>query len=425
MASVKLILDQRAPRKDGTCPVKLGVSHNGYFQISLGIHVLPENWIDGMIVFPASQSSKAKQLNEYARNRLNYSNSVILRLSMLGELQSMSDKGLRIHLDPNTKEKEPDTILVADQFQSFIDRRNKSSTAEMYRDTLSKIAKYYDIEKLRFEDITVSWLKTFESELHRDGLSVNSIARHFREIRAVYNDAIDYNVVSLASYPFRRFKIKQERTRKRSLTVEQLRDLRDYPCTESQRQYRDIFMLIFYLGGINLVDLFQLKEIERGYIYYSRSKTRRPYQIKVEPEAMEIIDQYRGKEHLLSHADRYANHEDFTRRINRALQIIGAPESKKPNTTRPGTAPIDKKNGVFTGLTTYWARPTLASLMYESDIPRDTSAKVLGHSENSVTDIYIRFDQKKNARAMRDVIDYVNGNKESSRLRKDPAAETK
>ena len=63
-------------------------------------------------------------------------------------------------------------------------------------------------------------------------------------------------------------------------------------------------MLIFYLAGINAVDLFHLKEITNGFIEYRRAKTGRLYTIRVEPEAMEIIERYRGKNYLLNILDR-------------------------------------------------------------------------------------------------------------------------
>lgn len=411
MASIKLTLDTRVPRKDGTFPLKIGVSHNRYFQISLHVYLLPEQWINGTIVFPATQAAKAKQLNEFVQSRFGYVQTTLRRLSMLGELTAMSDRELREQLDPNTKptEAKERVTLVVDQFHSFMERRNKPGTAKMYQETLAKIGKYHDLNTLRFEDITVSWLKEFENVLRRDGLAVNSVARHFREIRAVYNDAIDYEVVSLASYPFRRFKIRNEKTAKRSLTVDQLRALRDYPCTEAQRQYRDIFMLIFYLGGINLVDLFGLTEIVDGRIEYTRSKTGVPVSLLVQPEALEIIQRYRGTRHLLSHADRYANHEDFTRRLNRALRAIGAPEAEKPNKSKPGPARIDKKKGAFPGMTSYAARHTCATLMAELDIPDATIDRVLAHADNTIAAVYIKRNQKKADDAMRRVIDYVNG----------------
>jgi integrase len=329
----------------------------------------------------------------------------VLEIDESGETPSLSEVRQRVQVVLGQKQEKAATFCSygAEYAANVHERR----TRENFLATLKKIRDYDHIDR-SFPDITVGWVRGFEMFYLNRGLKINSLSVHLRNIRTIYNRAIDDGVAQLNDYPFRRFKIKQERTRKRALAVEQLRQLRDYPCTESQRQYRDIFMLIFYLGGINIGDLFRLTEIEAGYIYYSRSKTHRPYQIKVEPEALEIIDRYRGKAHLLSAADRYANHTNFILRINRALQAIGAPEAEKP-ASKPGPAPIDKKKSAFPGLTTYWARHTVASLMAEIDIPKDTIAKVLGHADNSVTDIYIRFDQKKIDEAMRRVIDFVNG----------------
>lgn len=62
-------------------------------------------------------------------------------------------------------------------------------------------------------------------------------------------------------------------------------------------KYRDLFMLGFYLIGINLSDLLELPAdcIKRGRIQYKRNKTGRLYDIKVEPEAMEIIKKYKER----------------------------------------------------------------------------------------------------------------------------------
>ncbi len=413
MASIKLTLDKRSPRKDGTFPLKLGVSHNGYFQISLNVHLLPEQWIDGAIVFPSGQSAKAKQLNEYIQGRLSYAQSVLRRLTMLGELQSMADKELKTALDPQAKpkEKKENTTLLSERFRSFADRCRTRATADSYQATLSIISKYHDIETLALEDITVPWLKEFENRLLKDGLAVNSVARYFCNIRAVYNDAIDYNMVSLASYPFRRFKITHEKTAKRALTVGQLRALRDFPCEPSQEKYRDLFMLIFYLGGINLIDLLHLGEITDGRIEYRRAKTGVLCSIRVEPEARAIIDRYRGRNQLLFPLDRYADHKDFLRRMNRSLRDIGVFEKVGNAAKDPKHVKKNKKRitPVFSGLSSYTARHTVATLMAEIDIPMETISKVLGHSEGkNVTAIYVKFDQKKIDDAMRRVIDYVN-----------------
>lgn len=123
-----------------------------------------------------------------------------------------------------------------------------------------------------------------------------------RNIRSVFNFVIGEELITC--YPFRKFKIKTVETRKRSLTVEQLRELLDYPCDSYTGYYREIFKLIFCLIGINIVDLCALTEIRDGRIEYVRSKTKRHYSIKVEPEALAIIKSFRGKKHLIDIADR-------------------------------------------------------------------------------------------------------------------------
>jgi integrase len=405
MTNYSFELDTRTTRKDGTSPlrVKLYRSRTDYVFIGLKMYFLPEQWHAKreLVVNRATAQIDNARLNAYRV----IIGRILLEIDEGDKMLPLSDIRQRIQMALGQKQQRPTDFYS--YFEQHVERIVTRKTKESAGQTLAKLRAYDPVNR-SFTDITAGWLRGFEAHYKSGGLSVNSIAIHMRNIRTVYNRAIDDGVAQLNDYPFRRFKIKQERTRKRALSVEQLRQLRDSPCTESQRQYRDIFMLIFYLGGINIGDLFKLTEIEGGYIYYSRSKTHRPYQIKVEPEALEIIERYQGKTHLLAAADRYANHEDFTRRINRALQAIGAPEAEKP-ASKPGPAPIDKKKGAFPGLTTYWARHTVASLMSEIDTPKDTIAKVLGHADNSVTDIYIRFDQRKIDEAMRRVIDFVNG----------------
>ena len=144
-----------------------------------------------------------------------------------------------------------------------------------------------------------------------------------KNIRAVFNYAIDEEVT--LKYPFRKFKIKKEQTRKRCLSVEELRLLKNYDVEPYQELYRDIFMLIFYLVGINLEDLLHLTEdnLVRGRIEYRRYKTGRLFSIKVEPEAKAIINKYRGEKYLLNIMDNRKDYTSFTTSIDRALKQIG------------------------------------------------------------------------------------------------------
>ena len=66
---------------------------------------------------------------------------------------------------------------------------------------------------LDFKDITYTFLKEFEAYLREKGNSVNTIAKHLRQLRTLVNEAINQGYIHADAYPFRKYKIKQERGR--------------------------------------------------------------------------------------------------------------------------------------------------------------------------------------------------------------------
>ena len=273
---------------------------------------------------------------------------------------------------------------------------NKTTrTYYIYKATWNHIVRFVpEIEKLKFTDIDKTWLINFDKHLAQTSPAKNARNIHFRNIRAVFNDAIDEEITT--HYPFRKFKIKNEATRKRSFSVEQLALLFKASEPEYAMKYLDMFKLTFYLIGINMVDLCNLKEINSGRIDYHRAKTHRLYSIKVEPEAMEIIEKYRGENYLLYMNEKYSSYITYNRQYNLALRAIGEK--------------LDEQLGTkdFAHITGYWARHTWATIAASLDIPKETIAAALGHGGREVTDIYIRFDERKIDEANRKVIDYLN-----------------
>lgn len=413
MAKLRIILDTRralaAQPSDETnqkpsYPLKLSVFINGKgrFMVNTGIAIPKDNWMNDTI-----KGLPQKDIyNNVLRTRLNQADNELLRLDIAGELAKLSLVEIKKRITDIIRHKVDEPVLdekgcnIADYFKEFISGKDREGTKSIYEQTLAKMGRYYDLEKLSFRDVNLVWLREFEKKMKQDELSVNTISIHFRNLRAVFNNAIDEDVIGQECYPFRKFKIKTERTVKRSLTVEQLRMLRDYPCQEHQVKYRDMFMLTFYLMGVNMVDLVALKEVSNGRVEFRRAKTGRLYSMKVEPEAIEIIERYRGEKYLVDICDNYVNYKDFLHRMNNNLQEIGPFE-------RVGQGGKKVYEPLFPGLTTYWARHTWATVAAGLDIPKETIAAALGHGGNTVTDIYIDFDQRKVDAANRRVIDYL------------------
>ena len=295
----------------------------------------------------------------------------------------------------------PDVTFVS-HFEKFLERKD-GGTKEIYQQTLKRIRAFdWHADRLTFEEINVSWLKRFEDFMAKTSPSKNARNVHLRNIRAVFNDALDEEVTNF--YPFRRFKIRPVATPKRSLSVEELRELINFPLEEHQVVYRDMFMLIFYLIGINIIDLMGLKKMVNDRIEYTRAKTKRLYSIKVEPEALELIQKYKGDKHVVDLAERYSNHRTYRSWLNKNLKKLG--EANVVN----HKGKIERKP-LQPELTSYWARHTWATIAASLDIPKETIAAALGHGGNTVTDIYIDFDQRKVDEANRRVIDYVLYNK--------------
>lgn len=390
MASVTLYLDTRSARKDGTHALKLRVSHRQRsFFLPLEVYLRDDQWQDGEVC----RHPSARSLNAYVRREQVAVEDRLRELKSTGVLERLDIAGLKAHFQRGgTSSQVPG---FKEYLLRFAATREAERTREVYRNTLGRIEAFADADRLQFSDMTVSWLREFEAFLRQDTPSVNGRAFHFRNIRAVFNDAINENVIGLELYPFRRFKIKQSATLKRSLTVEQLREIRDRswhgndPRMDLQ-EAADAFLLIFYLIGINVVDLMGLTEVRNGRVEYRRAKTHRLYSIRVEPEAQAILDRYPGEDGLLKWRERYSDYRGFTARTNKRLAVIG------------------EALGVD-GLTTYWARHTWATIAASLDIPKETIAAALGHGGNTVTDIYIDFDQRKVDAANRRVIDFLNG----------------
>lgn len=290
--------------------------------------------------------------------------------------------------------------LFIDYLDEFVSFKTNMGTRSVYATTRSKLLEFDP--KCTFETMDRKWLTRFEAWMKDSGMKTNAYAIHLRNIRAVFNYAIDEEVTTL--YPFRKFKIKKEETRKRSLTADQLAVLRDYPCEEYQKRYRDLFMLMFYLIGINAVDLFNARptDVAINRLEYKRAKTGKLYSIRIEPEALEIIERYRGREYLLNIMDEYGNHKDFLHRMGIGLKQIG--ECK-----RVGLGGKKVITPLFPDISSYWARHTWATIAHQIGVSKDVISMALGHTFGvSTTDIYINYDNNKIDEANRKVIDYLN-----------------
>lgn len=289
-----------------------------------------------------------------------------------------------------------------------------------YADSIKRLKEFYTAPVLPFHDINKKFLEEFEQHCMTsggkagNGRSINTIAVFMRSIRAIFYDAMDeLNREGMDPYIknnpfFRKYKIKTEKTKKRNVDIETIIRIRDKVLEDPQQIFaRDIFMLQFYLIGINVKDLFYYKLPVSDRISYNRFKTGRAYSIRIEPEALEIIKKYKGKIYLLRFADfcgirpdkkhtrylfHYQDHRSFNKAVNAGLKDISTDAE------------------LTESITTYYARHSWATIARNAcGISKDDIALCLGHKDpsKSVTDIYLDEDLSIIDRSNRKVLDLL------------------
>lgn len=393
MAKLSYYLDTRAAKPD-RAPLKLVVRHKGTSaMLPIGVTLLPEEW-DGARVVKHPQRAT---LNTLLSRRLADAEIWLLEQRALGNRVGSTATDIRDALarliDGDDTPDTPPPLLI-EGLLSIAESKTRPNTRTVYMYTVGRIRAYDKRADMRtYQEIDRAWLDGFSAWLSARGASPNTIAVNMRCICAAFNRAIDDGRITC--YPFRRYKIKTERTAKRSLSIDDLRALINAPMpTPAAQRAIDYFVLILCLIGINIADLFELSEIRQGRVEYRRAKTGRLYSIKVEPEAAALIDKLRGRTRVVRAADDHPTIIAWQQWLNKRLKRIGS-------SVMCDGVPVCPE------LTSYWARHTWATIAASLDIPKETIAAALGHGGNSVTDIYIDFDRAKIDAANRRVIDYV------------------
>ena len=220
--------------------LKIAISHERKVSyISLDAKLLPEQW----------DAAKEKIINHPNKFVLSaYINEVkqgidsdIIDLTRDGKLGKMNANDIRDYslarMNPEEKNNVDETLFMV-RFLKFIEPK-KESTKETYMHTLNRVRAFVGdaVETLHFEDITKDWLTSFNTFMAKTSPSPNARNLHFRNLRAVFNDAIENDITTF--YPFRKFKFKNVETAKRSLSVEELRRLIYFPCEEHAKKYVD------------------------------------------------------------------------------------------------------------------------------------------------------------------------------------------
>ena len=349
--------------KQGTALVQVEASLNQrkvYFKTN--IYLKPEHWdkrTSQVIVHP-----QANDLNAMLFEFVLHLQGVELALWKRGVPATLS------LLKDAMKKNRPVNVtfpVFAKEYVTHSDRRE--STKENLYTTITVLQEFRP--GLDFKDITYTFLKDFEVYLREKGNGINTVAKHLRQLRTLVNEAINQGYIHADAYPFRKFKIKQEKGRHEFLTPDELKKLENLEVSDRKlRHVLDAFLFCCYVG-LRFSDFCQLSPANfikvngKKWLHFKSVKTgielRLPLHLLFEGKALYILDRY----NIAEFASLGSNSE-----VNKCL------------------AQISEMARIKKHVTYHTARHTCATLLIHQGVPITTVQRLLGHTSVKTTEIY-------------------------------------
>lgn len=182
---------------------------------------------------------------------------------------------------------------VSDIFERKTKRlflKDKIASSELYESARKSLTDYGGVD-LTFADITPEWLDGYQEQKLKDGLAIGSIGLYTRNLRAIFNEAIEeLKLVSRDIYPFgKKPKYTPPSSTKRKSAVK--KDNKDvlltYKTTNlNHREAVDYWIFSYYCYGMNMTDMSMLRKpnLTEDSIIIIRQKT-----INTESHQREIV----------------------------------------------------------------------------------------------------------------------------------------
>lgn len=297
MATIKLAVLKHTKSKNGSYKIRISIGHRSethYIVTPYSVNALSE-FDNGIVV----RVPNAHEINIKLRNLLNDYEE---RLERIDSPEDYTCKELRDLLKSMRTHSSKITFKqVSEQYQKELIEDGRGSYAGMLQNSLRLFFEFTggDVFLSEISTITIS---EFERWLKRKGVSQTYISMTLSMTRTIVNRAIRMQLVTYSVHPFTYWKRPADPERELDISVEDVRAIRDaQPRLKKQRIARDIFMLSYYLGGINLIDLLEIDFRGVSVLEYTRHKSRnmklsdKRISFTLQPEAKELISKWMNR----------------------------------------------------------------------------------------------------------------------------------
>lgn len=343
--------------------------------------VFPSEWDESRSMVTTTQKSERKAFILSIRERIRWD---VERLNKIDK--KLDANGLTYTADDVIDEfnRYANEYSLFNFMESIIVRlkqNGKVRTSETYKSALSSFKKFRQDEDIMLDCLTSEIMEAYEAWHKNRGVAPNTISFYTRILRAVYNRAVDDDIIENRN-PFKHVYTGVDKTVKRALPLPVIKKIKalDLSLNPSLDYAREMFLMSFYLRGMSFIDMAFLKksDLKNGYVTYRRRKTGQQLIIEWTKEMQMILDKYPE------------NATDYL------LPIIKNPGTNERRTYRNmgyninhNLKKIAKIVGVQIPLTLYVARHSWASAAKAKGIPLSVISEGMGHDSEATTQIYL------------------------------------
>ena len=395
MATIKLAVLKHTKAKDGTFKIRIAIGHRSethYIVTPYRVNSLSE-FVDGIVV----RLPNAHQMNIELRNLLN---DYEQRLATIPCPEDYTCQQLRDILKGMRPKTATATLTqVSEAYQRELIKDGQQSYASMLANSLKKFLAFHNGDVF-LSEISPTTISEFERWMKRSGASQAYTNMVLSMTRTIINRAIRQQLIAYQIHPFLYWKRPADEEREIDISLDELRAIRG-----------DLFMLSYYLGGINLIDLLDIDFRGISVLEYVRHKSRntktsdKRISFTIQPEAWEIINKWRNRNTGRLDFGYKFSYKNFLRYVTRGIKELAAELQLS-----------DYKKVCY-----YSARKSFVQHGFDLGVSLEVLEYCIGQSVKSNRPIfnYLKIMRRHADVAIRQIIDNLNGDAAQSNTPRD------
>jgi Site-specific recombinase XerD len=394
------------PLSDGQYLVYLRITKNRKKkEISIGLKGFKEHFVSEQFIKP---HPNFKIENGFIIKQKHEALSIIRNFQLNDEDFTLESFERKFRGVPETNDNFFD---FTEEIIKEMEQSDRLGNARAYKEAKESLLKFINENHpgktiVKFKELTPELLEKYEVYMRSRGNENGGMAFKMRQIRAIFNKAINRKIISQDIYPFKYYKVSKLKAKpnKRALTVEDFKKMKDVNLSQFPHlmEAYNYFMFSFYTRGMNFVDMMYLKksDIVNDRLYYTRAKTKGRFNIEIVDKAQEIIDFYKDKTHNTSYVFPILLSDDMTpKQIEYRKHKVLSRYNRK-------LGEIAKIAGVESHVTSYVARHSFATILKKKGTSTDLISELMGHSNVQITMTYLKdFDDEELDKANRTLLD--------------------